>query len=347
MPSGRLPGGLHRSHAVLAALVVLAAVWAYWAAHRGPGGSAAGQKVTVWELPLRDIATLAFRDGAVRAVVQPAWDAGDEPYVWVEAQAPAPRKPTPKPARRGAREPPAAEPAAPETSAFKGNSAARPLLESFATLIAERDLGPLGALEPGQFGLPAQDAYLELARAQGPPLRLELGRAGFGGNTRYAHEPGSGRLYLLRATELRRLATARGSLMDRDLLGLKLNEAARIELTDGTRSATFHKLQGPGQWAASAEAEEGNAEAGALVNLLQGLAVVRYLDEGSAEPGPPALEARVFLPGSEEPAGWVHLFAGSGPQALARSAHSRRLVEAPAAQVRQALERARALLQDR
>lgn len=346
MPSGLLPGGLHRSHAVLAALVVLAAVWAYWAAHRGPGGSAAGQKVTVWELPLRDIATLTFRDGDVRAVVQPAWDAGDEPYVWVEAQAAAPRKPTPKPARRGAREPPGTEPAAPETSAFKGNSAARPLLESFATLIAERDLGPLGALEPGQFGLPAQDAYLELARAQGPPLRLELGRAGFGANTRYAHEPGSGHLYLLRVAELRRLATARASLMDRDLLGLKLNEAQRIELTDGTRSATFHKLQDPGQWAASAEAEQGDADAGGLVNLLQGLAVLRYLDEGSAEPGPPALEVRVFLPGSDEPAGWVRLFAGSGPQALARSAHSRRLVETPEAQVRQALERARALLQN-
>jgi Domain of unknown function (DUF4340) len=354
---------MHREHGILAALVCAAALWAYFVAHPLGGASSTQAVVRVWDVPLARVKALTFKDGTTQTQLEPR--AGQEPaLLWVNATTPArvlppapppaPSKPTPgKPAAGKAepgKTPPPAPPVPPapaeESAAFRGNAAAQQLLRSLAALAAERDLGPLAKLEPAQFGLPGKDAFIELQRTDGEPLRLELGRATFGDAGRYAHNPGNDHVYLLRSQELRQLASARGSLMDRDLLGFRTEQATRIELVAGSLARTFHKLAAPGQWGTSAEASEAVAELPPVLGLLDSLRLVRYHDRGEAAPsGAPTLEVRLFKGEAKEPDGWLRLYLPEGNAAATGvSSYTREPVEVARLPVQQLLEKARGLL---
>ena len=336
---------MRRGHGILAALVLGAALWAYFVAHPLGGGAPSGPAaVKVWDVPLSAVTALTFRDGAVQARLEPKpAEGGGPPYVWVETESltrplppvpPAPGQPAPPP------------PPVRETVSFRGNAAALQLLRATATLSAERELGALSALDARQFGLPGKDAYLELQRQGAEPLRLELGRATFGDAGRYAHNPANDRLYLLRALELRQLASGHASLMDRDLLGLKSEQAQRIELVVGGTPRTFHRLAAPGQWGASPEATEPSAELPPLLGLLESLRVTRYRGRAEAAPAAaPALEVRLFRGEGKEPAAWLRLFPLAGTAlAMGVSSHTRAPVELARQPVQQVLEKARGLL---
>jgi Domain of unknown function (DUF4340) len=355
---------MNRGHAILAAAVLAAALWAYLVTHPAGGHVPAGAEgVPVWEVPLRDVSALSYEDGPVHTALRPQWRQGaEEPYVWVESELTSPVRPPPRPAQGKAKAPPAAPtaptvppvppvpPAPPaggpniERHAFKGNAAAVQMLRSYAELKAQRDLGLLAKLDGKTYGLPAPEAYLEVAREGRPALRLELGRPTYGGSARYAHNPADGHVYLLRAAELRRFVAARGSLLDRDLLGFKLGEAARVELSAAAAHRTLHRL-GNNQWAAAAEATEPDAEAAALLTMLERLNVIRYTAEETPPAGVPALGARVFRGDSAEPDAWLRLYPPEGAAARAVSSYTERPVELPRQVVQQVLEKARALLQ--
>lgn len=337
---------MRREHGILAALVLGAALWAYLVAHplggSAPSGSAA---VKVWDVPLSAVTALTFRDGAVQARLEPKpTEGGEPPYVWVESETPS-RPPPPAPPAPGKAAPPPPPPAR-ETVNFRGNAAALQLLRAYAALSAERDLGALSALDAKQFGLPGKDAYLEVQRRGAEPLRLELGRATFGDAGRYAHNPATGHVYLLRALELRQLASGHASLMDRDLLGLKTEQAQRIELVVGGTPRTFHRLAAPGQWGPSPEATQPNPELPPLLGLLEGLRVLRYRGPAEAAPADaPALEVRLFRGAGTEPAAWLRLFPLAGTaQAMGLSSYTRAPVELARQPVQQVLEKARGLL---
>jgi hypothetical protein len=263
----------------------------------------------------------------------------------VDAEAPGRRLPPPR--AKGKPEPAPPEAPEPEHSAFRGNATALQTLELFAALSATRDLGRLDALEADQFGLPAKDAFLELERTGAPPLRLELGRATFGEAGRYAHNLTDGRVYLLRAPDLRRLSSARGSLMDRELLGIKPEDVVRIELQAGRAGRTLHRLAEPNQWGAAPDSGAAVADGAVLMTALQSLKALRYgaADGGSEVPaGAPALEVRLFRTGGAEPAAWLRLFEGEGQTLTVVSSYTQRPVQVARPAAAPVLEKARALL---
>ncbi len=340
---------MRREHGILAALVVAAALWAYFVAHPLGGAVPSGPAVVrVWDVPLTAVTSLTFRDGAVQAKLEARpQEAGATPYLWVEAEIPT-RPPPPMRPPPGKAAPPPPPPTR-ETVSFRGNATALQVLRAFATLAAERDLGALAALDAKTFGLPSQDAYLELQRQGAGPLRLELGRATYGEAGRYAHNPANDHLYLLRAQELRQLATAPGSLMDPNLLGLRTEQAQRIELVAGGSTRTFHRLAAPGQWGSSAEAKEPTAELPPLLALLDSLRVLRYRGKADAAAttaaGAPALEVRLFRGAAPEPDAWLRLFPlGATPAATGVSSYTQAPVELARQPVQQVLEKARGLL---
>jgi hypothetical protein len=229
--------------------------------------------------------------------------------------------------------------------AFRGNAAALETLERFARLTAQRDLGRLEALDAAQLGFPAPEAFLEMVRREGAPLRLELGRVTPGQGGRYAHAPDSGRVYLLREGELRGLARGRGGLMDRELLGFRPEQAARLELATGGQVRTFHRLTEPGAWGAAPDATEPLTEVAKWLTALDRLKVLRYgAEDEPATPGPPVLELRLYRDGAAEPAAWLRLYPSAGQTARAHSSHTEREVDVAGPMLRQVLETARALL---
>jgi len=161
-----------RRHAILAALVVAAALWAYFIVHPLGGGAPGPEhKVTVWQVPLRQVTGLTYREGPLRATLEPRWEPGAaKPYLWIDSEMELHGPPGAK--AKGGKTPP--DQAKPERDhiAFKGNATAQQVLAQFANLTADRDLGPLSGLEAKDFGLPEQDAFVEVARGDAPALPL-------------------------------------------------------------------------------------------------------------------------------------------------------------------------------
>lgn len=352
---------MHRGHAILAALVLGAAVWAYLVVHPLGGGAPSGEgAVTVWQVPERQVSGVAYRDGATHVSLQPRWapDA-TSPTIWVQvgpaptsaaAKAGAKASDQAKTANKGAANAQAKEAArnAPVPETFRGNATAQEALKRLATLTAERDLGRLAALDAKQFGFPAKDASLELTRRGEAPLKLQLGRATYGGTGRYAHNPADDHLYLLPLFPLSRLSMAASSLMDRSMLGLQPDEAVRMELSMGDSSRTFHHLSGPGRWGSSAQAAAADPDVGALAADIQRLHVLRYLPQNEKLPaGLPALQVRFFTAkgkGEGKPQAWLRIYGSRGNSTTAVSSYTERPVELPTALVRPLLEKARSLL---
>lgn len=334
---------MHRGHAILAALVAAAGLWAYLATHPVGGASGDGGEVRVWDVPLRQVERVAYRDGDTRVTLEPRWeDDGDSPYVWIEMEGP-PSGRTAAPQDESRRE------------AFKGSAAAVDLLRDLAALPAQRVLGRLQTLDGETFGLPAEDAFLELTRREGPALRLQLGRTTYGRSGRYALLGEAGRVYLLGTGNLRRIAAARGSLMDRDLLAFPLEEAVRVELIADGLTRTLHRLEvegDAGQWGDRPDAADGLPAADTVMTVLGKLKALRYAGaETEADlPSMPALEVRLYSAGEEAAAGaptaWIRLYAADGQMAPAVSSHTRHPVLLGAPLVQQVLEQARTLLRN-
>jgi Domain of unknown function (DUF4340) len=338
---------MNRGHAILAAAVLAAALWAYFVAHPLGGGAPSGRSsVRVWDVPERQAASVTYRDGPVQVTLQSRWEAGaDKPYVWVLSQLTKVAHPTP--AKPGQKAPPAgpAEQAEVSTEAFKGNAAAEQALKGFASLTAERDLGKLASLDAKSLGFPAKDASLQLTPAGKPPLKLELGRLTFGDAGRYAHNPADDRVYLLPAQQLRRLVTARVTFVDRELLAFLPEQAERMELRAGGLQRTFHRLAKAGQWGATADAARPDPSAAVLATALPQLKVLRYRPESEPAPAsPPALEVHLFRSGGGVEETWLRLYDGQGATATAVSSYTQRPVEVSGPIVKQLLEKARAAL---
>lgn len=311
---------MHRGHAILAVLVAAAALWAYGVTHPGAGGGPAGHaSVPVWEVPLRSVQSLAFSEGAVNAELEPRWQPGaDAPYVWVTAKGPA---------AHGA---PATQAPGTETAqAFKGNAAAGATLKAFASLTALRDLGRLTDLDAPALGLEAPKGTLTLTRDGGAPLKLELGRATFGDTGRYAHRPDTDHVFLLRATELRRLAAGQAALMDRRLLDTELTDATRVTVTVEGQSRTFHRLADPQSWGLEPGASQPVRDVTGVLTALERAVVTAYRPQAAegAQPGAAALEVRWFAGDAAEPLAWVRVYLEGKDTAWAVSSHTRNPVE--------------------
>jgi len=331
----------HKGQLVLGLLLALSLIWAYRIAHPPADRPSPGTDIiTLWDMPSRDIARLTFRDGKAEVILEPDWKDGDaSPYIWVTSRLPTP-------GRRGK----PAKDAPLVSAAFKGNLQAEKVIEFFASAKARRMIGRLQALKAADFGFPSKDRWVEITLGSGrPPRRLELGRNLFGNTGTYVHTPHDGGVYLMPVRHLRQFSRASTLLIDRRVLALSPDAAARAELTLGGRSVTVWRLAEKGQWARSPDAGGGQE---AAVAVMKRLAALRVLDYPPAPPkGPsateqPAVEIRFFGKNQTVPLESVSLFNGKGKTSQARSFHTRKKVNVRNRQMLPLMQKIRELFRD-
>ncbi len=332
-------GHLRRGHGVLAALTALAALWVYLLAYTPLGGGLRPSDATrFWNVVPAQVTALHYRDGAVQVTLrpEPAPPGAEHPILWVTHAGPG----------TAVRRPGATDAPAPTvTQTFRGNAAARQAWDALLAGQALRLLAPLEELDGAAFGLEDGAAYLEATLADNATRRVRLGRTAHDGAARYLHDPRSGWVALVPSTPLRRLRGGPGVLVDRELLALKPEAAARAELVVDGVTRTLHALPGGHQWAATADAAAPDEAMGAAMRALSRLQVLRYLPREQAPQAAPALELRLYRAGEPAPAAWLRLYglAGSGGVARAASSYTRGPVAVAQPLARRALKTARAL----
>lgn len=340
---------MNKSTPILALALAASLVWAYLVSH--PTGNKGGKgpaSAKIWDVPLRDVSRLTYNNGETQLVMQADWSEGGEtPYLWVETRVP---KPQPKKRKKTIprndpgetdkdtdKETVAGGADAGETmlkTAFKGNAAALEVLKYFAGATALRSLGALENLEAGEFGFPGENHNLEIGSAgKHPALRLEVGRNSFGKSNRYVHSNRDGHVYLMRNSEFRKLSQAQRSMLDRELLGLKPKDIARIDLRLRKLERSFWRME-KGEWSGRPDSQDGNPQPtveamAAFSTSVHRLRVLKYLgdpEEALPEWGNPMLELRLYgSPDDADPA-WLKLYRGKGVNAVGVSSFTRKAV---------------------
>jgi len=318
-----------RTLLVLGTLLAVMLGWAYRVAHPPVEAPGAGE-VTLWEIPPRDIVRVTGHTPRGTTTLTPEWPArGDTPAVWVQVQ-PAPSK-----GELAGRTPPA-----PPANTFRGNNQAVSALLALASPRASRRIGALRDLDPAEFGFPGDSGYVLVERAEpGTPIRLELGDLFVGKSQRYVHTPAEGLVFLVPEAAFRPFVLPAQRLMERRLLPFPPGEAARVDLRQGSRSASLWRLPGAEgeapRWAARPDAADGEESARAFIEALPRVTVAEYLPpEQPLPPGTDVLEVRLFREAGTgagtAPDAWVRFREAQGRTAAAVSSFTERPVQVPA-----------------
>jgi hypothetical protein len=322
---------------ILAGLLAGSLLWAYLLVNP-IGDGASSSTVSVWQVDLRKVARLIYRNGPTTVTLEPRWQEGREtPFVWVRTES-GPAKPAAK-RKRGARK-----------SVFKGNSAAEKLLNQFASLEAKRAVGALEGLQAEDFGLSAGEHSLQLELAgQTEPLTLELGGTTYGNLMRYVHAPGDGKVYLFHESRFGRLARARATLFDRELFPVSPVAAKRLKISGAGAEKDLWRLAGErdNQWGDGPDDVEGNPDMAAFVNALKNLKSAAYFAEGAApelDETDPDMEITLFhAQGGARPA-WLRLYRRSESETLAQASFSGGVVKVSRRLAKSVLDKGKKLL---
>lgn len=348
-----MPKGIAaRRLAVLAALLALALVWAYWAAHPGKDRPSKGsQAFALWALDASDVKQIRVHLEKAKVRMSPEGAAAQDgtPYLWVTAD--LPEKPAAAPPAKAEGEQATAEAASAEERnlQFKGNKSAVTAFQSLTTLMAERRLGSLADVQGEVYGLPSDKEYIEIETAKGDaPLRINLGGTTFGDTYRYVHFTRDDGVYLIKQSVVQTLARAPARMMDRDLFPFPVPQSERIELRSGDRAVSFWRLDAAEgedvEWGEAPDSAEGVAAVQQLVKDLARVKATKFLAEDA--PAPQAdLEVRLSAEG-QDPA-TLRLYKRADGEWLAVSSHSRRAVQPGAKPAQAVVDAAAALLQGR
>ena len=328
---------------VLAGLLAASLVWAYWVGHPAKNSpSGADQQFALWEVALRDISRITIQSAKHRLILEPeaaAEGAGASPYVWVRSESTAPAAEA-KPDGTEEEKAPGLQ--------FKGNRSAEQSFAALATLLVQRRIGKLEALEnPLQYGLPAELEFLELERKGGATLRLNLGGPTFGDSYRYVQFAQDGAVYLLKQSTVEGLSRAPIRLMDRDLFPFPTASAARLDLRMGSSTASFFKLAASAadnpEWGASPNAEAGLAAVQTWMTDLAKLKTLNFIGRDAALPESAALEATLTVEGQAPVT--FKLLEQQSDSWIAASTHTRHAVRLNGKLAGALLEGAHALLE--
>ncbi len=320
---------MNRGLILLSLLLCGALLWAYLLAHL-PDQPAPDAAVQVWEFEPREVTRLTFKESGNLVVLEPDWGKeGAETYLWVRSeQKLASLKTTKEKAERP-------EPPRVKKNGFKGNNAARRVLEDFAGLGAVRMVGKVEALDAEEFGLNKPVATLTLEfRAGQAPAELLLGASNFTNNSRYVQVPAQGKVYLLRSRSFQRLRRADNVLIDRRLFSFPFQRASKVVVTRGGATREIWRLKGsPGSpdlgWSENPDDPEGVPEFETFVAKLGKLSVLSYLDEEDAvqaQEALPLLEVETFPEEEREAPVQLSIVEGKGRAIFGRSSHTRKWV---------------------
>lgn len=324
---------MRRAVWVLVLLNVVALAWAYAVAR--PGADKGAGAVTLWRVDPATLTRVVSRDADRVVTIRPdtvrpdtvpkAAADGGRRVLWITVQATATAEPGP---------------------AFQGNQVAQRLLDNLATLKARRRLGMMDDHSLADYGLETPAHTVVLERREGEPLRIEAGRATFGGAQRYVRTAGDAAVYLLPNPILARFAAPQ-RLLDRTVLPRERRAAGRLHLQWQGRSLELWRTEGPdGEgWASSADGVPLPA-AKRVVDALAGLAVAEYVAPERVGTGDiPRLSVALFGAGDAPdaaPGHWVRVY-GDAREPLLVSSYTQRPVLAVQAGVNTLLKHVAAL----
>jgi hypothetical protein len=206
--------------AVLQGVLALAGLGAAYATWQRPSTVTIGE-VAALDLSRREVKRIRFEDADHWVELVPGEHAGDR-AIWVKSS----------PAKADARAP----------AELLGNDLAERVVDRFAPLLAERDLGVLDAKKLEELGLAATKQHLSV-EARGAQVRFSVSTA-FGLGQPYLRDERSGQVYVLNGTLLSDLE-APARLVDRRLHAFEPDEFDRVTVKAGEHTRTLVAIPQP------------------------------------------------------------------------------------------------------
>lgn len=338
---------MSRSTWILVALLAGSLAWAYASTTKQaitPGREALE---TIWTVPAAAIKKIEYRSGATRVAVSvTARKEGQGNYLWVEGEGLQQRQPPPQ-RKKGRQPPPPPASEEPTQDAFMGGLQAQKFLEEMATLQAVRVLGPAKNFKLEDFGLggTTDKSTLVIERDGGAPLRLELGAVSAGNATRYALSGADEKVYLVRNATWRGITNVR-RFMDRELFPFPVQEAQRVDIQEGSRKLTMHRLSvapaEPNKWGRSPQDKAGDPALQEIFNGLQRIKTLRYAASADVSKASPTLTVTLVKDGAAPAV--LRLFPEQKGEVAAVSTYTERPVSLNAALAKTLLDKARVAL---
>jgi hypothetical protein len=203
-----------------------------------------------------------------------------------------------------------APPGAPRsTQALLSVGAAGKLAELVAPLKAFRAVGRVEGDRAAEFGLAEPEGTLTVV-VRGAEKKLLVGGPTPGGADRYAREPSTGEVYVIKGDIVRDLDAADARLVERDLHEWKDAEVTAAKLVAGGKSRELVRggAEGKRFWADAAAADKNDETLG---NYMTKLDRVRPNEYPAAAPTGTQDVVRVEYRGAGGPLGWVELVKAS------------------------------------
>ncbi len=212
------------------------------------------------------------------------------------------------------------------TTAIVSVGAAGKLAELLAPLKAFRGVGRVEGDRAAEFGLADPEGTLTVV-LRGAEKKLLVGGPTPGGSDRYARDPASGEVYVIKGDIVRDLDAADARLVERDLHEWKDPEvvAAKVTASGKAREVVRGGAEGKRFWADASAADKNDETLG---NWMSKLDRVRPNEYPASAPSGTQDVVRVDYRGSSGPIGWVEIVkatpAGGGkPEFFLRSERTR------------------------
>ncbi len=290
-----------RSIFIHAGLVVTGAVLALgvWTRDKQPKALAKAD-VTVWQGRPADVEKLVYEGKKKRLELTAKKDDLGRYFVGAVEK----DKPTPKP------DPGTPEPAAAEktVTGLVSIGPAEKLFDLLAPLRALRAVGQVPADREAEFGLAEPEGTLILT-LKGADRKLVFGGSTPGGGDRYARDPQSGEVYVVKSDIFRNVDTPESTLQERDLHEWKDADVVSAKLTAGGRTRTIVRggTEQKRFWADEARKDAADETLG---NWMAKVDRLRPTEYPQTAPDPRETVVRIDYAGSGGPLGYLEVVRG-------------------------------------
>jgi hypothetical protein len=290
---------------VHAALVVVAAGAAtfVWTRDKQPKALAEAN-VTVWSGRAADVERVTFEAKTHKLALDAKKDDRGRYFIGVEEKEAA--KPFAPDAGADATPTPAPERT---TTTFVSVGGAEKLAEALAPLKALRAIGKIGDDRAAEFGLSEPEGTL-VVRVGSTEHKLVIGGATPGGSDRYARDPGSGEVFVLRGDVFRDVDAPDARLLERELHEWKEADVRKARISAGGKARDVARggTEQKRFWADSGSPDQNDETVGNWMAKLDRLRPSEYL---ATAPASKELVVRVEYAGTS-PLGWLEVVKTPG-----------------------------------
>ncbi|MFO0593288.1 MAG: DUF4340 domain-containing protein [Polyangiaceae bacterium] len=291
---------IHAGLAVTSAVIALGV----WTRDKQAKPVAQGE-VTVWPGRPADVERIVYEGKKKRLELTSKKDDAGRYFVGTfEKEKSAPKPPADP---DGGAPPP--EPAPEKTTvSLVSITPAEKLLDLIAPLKSARAVGQVAADKESDFGLNEPEGTLTV-KIRDAEHKLVIGGPTPGGGDRYAREPSTGDVFILKADVFRSVDSPESSMMERDLHDWKDPEIAAAKLSAGGKSATIVR-GGPETkrfWASAESKDQADETIGNWMSKIDRMRPTEYVEK---LPDPHETVVRIDYAGAGGPLGYLEIVRG-------------------------------------